>query len=314
MAEGQLDEAENCLREALRLDSTMVDAWVGLATIQAQRGEFERSCESARAALAVRADLSEAYWQLATNLRGRLPDTEVAAIERLLGDPSLANDDRAFLHFALAMVLDQRSLYSQAAAHYDAANLQQSAGKLSRGLVYNPDRHSWFIDQIIGRFTAEVLAQRRGWGVFDPRPVFVVGFPRSGTTLVEQMLASHPRVHGAGELLELHHVFQALPAIVGRPSADPLDVLTSLGPDSVQAAAARYLARLDSLAPATAIRIVDKMPDNVIQLGLIALLFPDAKVIVCHRDPRDVALFLLAHRLSVVVVEQRLEPHRAAAR
>ena len=158
MAEGQLDQAENCLREALRLDSTLVDAWVGLATIQAQRGEFERSCESAHAALAVRPDTSEAYWQLATNLHGRLPDTEVAAIERLLGDPSLANDDRALLHFALATVQNQRSLYSQAAAHYDAANLQQSAGKLSRGLVYNPDRHSWFIDQIIARFTAEFLA------------------------------------------------------------------------------------------------------------------------------------------------------------
>ena len=104
------------------------------------------------------------------------------------------------------------------------------------------------------------------------------------------MLASHSCVHGAGELLELHHVFQALPEIVGRPNADPLDVLTSLGPDSVQTAAARYLARIDSLAPATATRIVDKMPDNVLQLGLIAWLFPSARVIVCHRDPRDVAL------------------------
>ena len=218
MAEGQLDQAENCLREALRLDSTLVDAWMALATIEAQRGDLERSCESARAALAVRPDISEAYWLVASNLHGRLPEAEVVAIEPLLGDPSLANEDRALLHFALATVLDERSLYVQAAAHHDAANLQQSAGKLSRGLVHNPDRHSRFIDQIIARFTDEFLARGRGWGVSDPRPVFVVGFPRSGTTLIEQMLASHPRVHGAGELQELHHVFQSLPASSAVPA------------------------------------------------------------------------------------------------
>jgi tetratricopeptide (TPR) repeat protein len=290
ITDGQLDQAEACLREALRLDSTLVDSWVAIATIQTQRGDLEQACQSARAALAIRPNVAEAYWLIASNLRGRLADDEVSAIERLALDDSLTNEDRGFLHFALAMVLDQRGLYTQAAAHYDAANVQQSAAKLARGRVHNPDRHSRFIDQIITYVTPEFLARGRGWGVPNPRPVFVVGFPRSGTTLIEQILASHPCVHGAGELTELNSVFQSLPTIVGVPAADTFDAFRSLGSASMKEAAGRYLAKLDELAPATAVRVVDKMPDNVMQLGLIALLFPEAKVILCHRDPRDIAV------------------------
>jgi hypothetical protein len=122
------------------------------------------------------------------------------------------------------------------------------------------------------------------------RPVFVVGFPRSGTTLVEQVLASHPQVTGAGELLELHYVFQSLPALVGLDGGNAFEALALLGPDSVKAAANRYLARLQARSDSGATHVVDKMPDNIMQLGLIALLLPRAKVIVCHRDPRDIAV------------------------
>ncbi len=290
LAEGQLDPAEHWLRQALTLDSTMADAWVALAGIQAQRGDFELSCQSARAALSVRPGAAEAYWRLATNLLGRLPDSDVTAMEALQSDESLSNGDRAFLHFALATVLDQRGLYDQAAAHHAAANLQQSAGKLTRGLVYNPDRHSRFIDGIIAGFNAGFLAQRREWGDPDPRPVFVVGFPRSGTTLTEQIIASHSQATGVGELQEIQHIFQSLPTIVGLQSGDSFDALGVLSPASARAAARRYLDTLDELAPTTAARVVDKMPDNIIQLGLIALLFPRARVILCHRDPRDIAV------------------------
>jgi tetratricopeptide (TPR) repeat protein len=290
LAEGQLDQAEDCLREALRLDSTLADAWVALAGIQAERGNFELSCQSARAALAVRANAAEAYWRLASNLQGQLPDADVQAMHKLAGDESLSNNDRALLYFGLATVLDQRGLYAEAALHHTAANAQQAAAKLSRGRAHDPERYSRFIDRIIASFSAELLARGRGWGDCDPRPVFVVGFPRSGTTLTEQVLASHPQVKGVGELLELHHVFQSLPAIVGLRCGDSFDALPFLEPVSVKAAARRYLDKLDELAPASASRIVDKMPDNVIQLGLIALLFPNAKVIICRRDPRDIAV------------------------
>jgi tetratricopeptide (TPR) repeat protein len=290
LTEGRLDLAEACLREAIRLDSTMAVSWVALAAVDAERGDLERSCQSARTALALRPDLAEAYWRLATNLLGRLPDAELQAMERLVPDESLSNDDRALLHFGLAAVLDRRGLYSQAAAQLEIANVHQSGGKFARGFAYNPDQHSEFIGQIIANFTPEFLARGIGWGESDTRPIFVVGFPRSGTTLTEQILASHPEVAGAGELHDLHGVFQSLPEIVGDSKCDRFEALNLLGPLSAKAAARRYLDKLDTLAPVGASRVVDKMPDNLNHLGLIALLFPRAKVIICHRDPRDIAV------------------------
>ena len=290
LTEGRLDLAEACLREAIRLDSTMADSWVALAALHAERGDIELSCQSARTALTVRPALAEAYWRLATNLLGRLPDAEVQAMERLVPDESLSNDDRALLHFGLAAVLDRRGLYSRAAAQLEIANLHQSGGKFARGLAHNPDQHSEFIGQIVANFTPEFFARGKGWGDSDTRPVFVVGFPRSGTTLTEQILASHPLVVGAGELHDLHRVYQSLPEIVGDSTLDRHEALNLLGPISTKAAARRYLDKLDTVASASASRVVDKMPDNVNYVGLIALLFPRAKVIICRRDPRDIAV------------------------
>jgi tetratricopeptide (TPR) repeat protein len=290
LAEGRLDQAEACLHEAIRLDSTMAGSWVALGTVHAERGDIELSCQAARTALAISPVQPEAYWRLATNLLGRLPDDEVQAMERLETDESLSNDDRALLHFGLAAVLDRRGLYSQAAAQLDTANLHQSAGKFARGLAYSPDQYSEFIAQIVANFTPKFLARRLGWGEPDTRPVFVVGFPRSGTTLTEQILASHPQVKGAGELHELHSIFKELPEIVGDSTRDWFHALNLLGPISAQVAARRYLAKLDTVAPANVARVVDKMPDNINHLGLIALFFPRAKAIICRRDPRAIAV------------------------
>jgi tetratricopeptide (TPR) repeat protein len=290
LAESRLDEAEAPLREAIRLDPALASSWVALAGIEAERGDFEASCQSARNALTIRPDMAEAYWRLATTLLGRLPDAEVQSMERLLPDQTLSNDDRALLHFGLAAVMDCRGLYSQAAMHTEAANLHQSAAKSARGLSYDPDQHARFIDQIIACFSPDFLARGTGWGSSDPRPIFVVGFPRSGTTLTEQILASHPQIHGAGELHDLHRIFHELPELVGLLSSDPFDALRLLGPTAAQAAAQRYRDRLEALAPTTADRVVDKMPENINHLGLIALLFPRAKVVICRRDPRDIAV------------------------
>ncbi len=158
------------------------------------------------------------------------------------------------------------------------------------GRPYNPDQHSFFIDQLIAAFNSDLLARGRHWGDPNPRPVFIVGLPRSGTTLVEQILASHPQIHGAGELPDVHRVFHSLPRVVGWPVDDPFSALNALGPAAARVAARWYLDRLENLAPPTAARVVDKMPDNIHFLGLIALLWPSARVIVCSRDVRDVAV------------------------
>ena len=255
-----------------------------------ERGEFEEACRSARSALALRPKLADAYGVLATVLGRDLPDAEVRAMEALLEDRELGAGDRRLLRFGLATVLDRRGQFAEAAAHLEAGNAIQSSWKSTRGLAFDADGSSLFVGRLLTAFSPEFLERRRGWGDFDPRPVFVVGLPRSGTTLTEQILASHPRVHGAGELHEVVRIFRSLGELTGQPSDDPFDALDRLKPETTRAAARSYIDRLDALAPSTAARVVNKQPDNFSYLGLVALLWPAARVIVCHRDLRDVAV------------------------
>jgi len=287
---GRLDQAEACLREALRIDPNLAATWAGIARLQAERGEFEKSCESARAALAIEPLFPDAYCRLAANLKGRLPEPDIRVMDELLDRQSLTDDTRASLNFCLGGVFDARGHYSRAATLVETANGLRAAARAARGRAYDPDRHSRFIDGMIATFTADFLARRRDWGEPDPRPVFVVGLPRSGTTLVEQILASHSQVHGAGELGEARRTYRSLPELVGQPALDPVEALKLLNPASARMAARRYLNYLDASVPPTAARVVDKMPDNLELLGLIAVLWPGARVIVCSRDLRDVAI------------------------
>jgi tetratricopeptide (TPR) repeat protein len=287
---GAADEAETCFRAASRIDSTLPLPWLGLASLFAERGDLDDSCQAAREALARRPGLPNAYVRLAYNLKGRLPLADLQAMEALLEQRYLADEIRSQLLFALAGVLDDRGDFAAAATRLEHANASQASARAARGQFEDPDQYSRFIARITTAFTPELIARTRAWGDPDPRPVFVVGLPRSGTTLIEQILASHPRVHGAGELPDVRRVFESLPAIVGLPYASPCDALDALDPGSTRAAARRYCDRLDVLAPPSAIRVVDKMPDNLDLLGLIALLCPCARVIICRRDLRDVAV------------------------
>jgi tetratricopeptide (TPR) repeat protein len=287
---GRPGEADACFRAALEIDPTFAASWVGLARIQAQRGDFTRSAESARSALAIQPTLADAYCQLALTLKGDLPSADAAAIEALANQKYMTPAVASNLHFALGAVLDAQGSYARAAMCFDTANRLRSIAKAAKRPPYDPDRHTGLIDGMIRSFTAQFFADRRAWGDQDPRPVFIVGLPRSGTSLVEQILASHSKVHGAGELDEVQQLFHALPDLVGQPSSDAFAAVTALGPDDARAAARRYLDRLDSLAPPAAARVVDKMPDNIRFLGLISLLWPAARIIVCSRDLRDIAV------------------------
>ena len=155
--------------------------------------------------------------------------------------------------------------------------------------AFVPADHERFADNIIARFNADFFARTHGTGSESRRPVFLFGLPRSGTSLVEQILSSHSKVHGAGELRLARDSFEAIPSVLGR-KAHPMECIRDLAAAPIRTLAELYLEKLTAHAPETAVRVVDKMPDNYMYLGFLATLFPRAVFLHCRRDLRDVAL------------------------
>jgi tetratricopeptide (TPR) repeat protein len=287
--EGQLPLAAEHYRTALRLQPDAVMAHINLGGIHEEKGEMAEAEAAYRSASSVQPNCGLAYARLGTLLRADLPDADLAALERRLADPETNPSARSRLLFALCLVLDARGDYPRAARcarEANALNMELAPGP--RG--YTPDLHVQYAEKIVEGFTSRLFEELAGAGSDDLRPVFVFGLPRSGTTLVEQILASHSRVFGAGELKLTRQSFDAIPAVLESPGP-ALENIRSLTPQAIARLAAEHLDRLVNLVHGhPAERIVDKMPDNYIYLGLLAALFPRAVFIHCRRDLRDVAL------------------------
>jgi hypothetical protein len=212
----------------------------------------------------------------------------MAAAEWVLAHPRVPGQRRAVLQYGLAQVFDARGQYGRAAEYARQANEYHLEAACRRGSPYDPAEHRAYVGQLIATFSPAHFERVRGWGLETDVPVFVVGLPRSGTSLAEQILASHPRVHGAGELTDMRAAYRRIPSLVGR-QAPGVECVDALNRDAVRSLATGYLDRVRRLAPA-AERVVDKMPDNYLMLGLIATLFPRARVIHLRRDLHDVGL------------------------
>lgn len=254
---GRFDDAYRCFRDAQERDPGNCDALVGILK----------------------------------HLKSRVSREEAERVMRLAEDPSLSMPERRQLHFALAGCLEAKG-------DYDAAFLHMDRGNLLRRLEFEPQYGAFDlakevarVDRIITTFDEKHFRCTGGFGVVSDIPVFVVGMPRSGTTLCEQILASHSRVFGAGELPDIGRIERELVQRYRDDSAGsaPSEYAAHLSPDLVRSIAQSHLTRLQRLAP-TALRVVDKMPVNYYRLGVIATLFPKAKVIHCRRDPMDVGL------------------------
>jgi Flp pilus assembly protein TadD len=281
-------EARDRLLEAVRLEPNAAAVHLALAFVWERMGEFDQSHQSLREALRCEPGHPTALARLATGLRGKLPEDDRAEIRRLLADPGLPDHLRWPLQSGLAQVLDATGQFDRAAELSIDANALMLAQLRRQGRAYDPRRHQALVSQVILTFTREYFARVRGFGLDSERPVFIVGMPRSGTSLTEQVLASHPRVFGAGELWLARDTLESVPAAVRR-SGDPLECIRHLDREAVGHLARGYLEKLRAFH-ASADRIVDKLPDNTFHLGFIATLFPRAKIIHCRRDMRDVAL------------------------
>jgi tetratricopeptide (TPR) repeat protein len=216
---------------------------------------------------------------------------EPAEIERLvsvLDRPDANVEDRISAGFALGRLFDEAGRFDEAFASYAAANALVRQNWPGGAEPFDAGRFASLVDSVIDANKAEHVAEAAVHGNMSELPVFIVGMPRSGTTLLEQICSSHSQVFGAGELEDVTLIARKL-------SLQPGDQCTQT--EARQRAADNHILRLDRLGQG-AVRVVDKFPDNIFLVGLIARLFPRARIIYCSRDPRDISLSCYFQRFA----------------
>lgn len=311
------EEAIAAYRKLLQL-SPNVEAYYNIGVIHANQARFEDALESYRQGLRLepanprltaaearvyekQGDYDKAYARIAPLLEAGQATPEIAIVlaalsrrldrraqaidllERLVARGDLAGNKDALipLHFELAALLDAAGEYERAFRHFRQGN------DLSRR-PFDVNACSNYVDAIISTFSAEFVRRAPRAQAPAAHLIFIVGMPRSGTTLVEQILDSHPLVYGCGELLELGTMASTLADVRGVTRGYPQGVV-SLTEESCTRLARHYVQRVQGLSGGADF-VTDKLPQNFNFLGLIALLFPGAKVLHCMRDPIDTCL------------------------
>lgn len=244
-------------------------------------GDFSAAETDLRDALERDPAYVPALFALADQTRPAPDDLLADRMRHLLSTESTPDGDRCLLHFALGAIHD-------AAGNWDAAFTHFAQGNRLKDVSWSAKDTKRDTTAIAAALTREFLESRGNQGCPDDRPVFVVGMPRSGTSLVEQVLASHPQVFGAGELRDMDAIANTLGRHVPGEPTYP-ESARAMPPDVQRGFGEAYIRRIADLAP-MANRIIDKHPLNFRHLGLIALLLPRARIIHVRRDPRDTCL------------------------
>jgi len=271
------EEATVRYEQALAIDPDYAEAHHNLANALDELGRREDAISHYEQALAIKPGYAEAHRNLA---RINPEQEQAAAIEKLLENPSLSEIDATHCHFALGNIHHNAKNFDKAFEHYEHAN------KLKRKAVcYNSHSFTAYVNRLIDTFSESYFQEIFGSGSDSKLPVFIIGMPRSGTTLVEQIVSSHPRVHGAGELAFLGRFEQSIAQQFESPTTYPECMplcYESVAPEFSR----KYLEEIRNYEH-DAERITDKMPDNFMRVGLIKTLFPKARIIHCQRNALD---------------------------
>ena len=279
--------AKEVFRRTVALDPTCAKAFELLGFIDSSNGGFDTAVGFFDQALAV--DPRQIVTYLSLVAAKKITQDDAALVGRMAAlsqDRMLSDPERVMLHFALGKAMDDLRDYGEAMRNFDAANRIRSPQ-----LQFDRRHLAQRIDRMIATFTADAFAGNRDLRVDDRRPVLILGMPRSGTTLVEQIISSHPTVAGGGELT--FWMEQGVAWEGGK--------INPLSPDGAGRIAANYRALLNGIS-AEAARITDKMPFNFYWAGLIHTLFPNATIIHCRRNPVDVCLSIYTKRFQTPMV------------
>jgi tetratricopeptide (TPR) repeat protein len=244
-------------------------------------GRQDEAVAAYRRSIALAPGLGEAYWSLANLKVVKFTSAEEDAIARMADTPTLPDEDRIHLHYALGKAREDSRQYAQAFEHFaKGAALRRAQSP------YDIDELAGLVTRSRALFTPEMLTHRHDAGSSDDAPIFIVGLPRSGSTLVEQILASHSQVEGTMELPDINHMVQDLiRAVPGGTSAVYPDLLASLPPARLKALGEDYIQRTRVHRVMGRALFIDKMPNNFQHVGFIRLILPRARIIDARRHP-----------------------------
>lgn len=287
-ATGDVAAAVTHYREAIRLKPDAVSVRVYLCDSLMEQGEFDAALALCREALRLDPD-SALAWCVLGELAGHgchaFSDADIAHMQSLVAEGRLPIHDASMVHFTLAAFWEKQGAYDEAFRAYQLANDLKRDVYRQSGQPFDQAKHADLIDRLIAYFTPEFFQRVEAFGADTDMPVFVVGMVRSGTSLVEQILGSLPRVYGAGELKDIDQLSMVLPQHLNVGEGYPA-CLDRIDPATARRLAYAYLQRQAGPCGAS-VRMIDKMPHNYLHLGLIAVLFPRARIIHCRRDPMD---------------------------
>ena len=280
---GDHEAAIEAYEKALELAPDRAGALSSIAHHQKTIGQQETAIASYRGAIELKPDHAEAYWSLANLKTFRFEDEEVAAMKALLETDDLSDESRAQLHNALGLEMEGRKDYDQAFHHFELCN------EARRPLeVYDPVDTESTYDRLIELFDEDYFASKQGNPDTATTPILVVGLPRSGSTLIEQILASHSMVDGTHELGDLSRAVQVVRKKKTRRGRFP-EALKDLTVEQWRQVGKEYLERTE-IHRAGSPCFVDKNPNNFIYAGVLKLAIPNAKIIDARRHPMDSCL------------------------
>ncbi len=281
---GDAERSRDAYERAVALDPRLPGAQMGLGHILKTLGDQAGALRAYRAAIAAKPDFGEVYWSMANLKVFRFEDAEIATMEEQLARSDLADNPEIHFRFALGKAYDDMGDFDRAWHYYDTGNRKQR-----QQVFHDPVAFEVRHEEIIEVFSHEFLELHAGKGYESAAPIFIVGLPRSGSTLIEQILASHSQVEGTQELPTLSH----LATSIGRYRRDrkqyPLSV-RELGGREFRGYGRQYIEEASKYRATNRPYFTDKLPNNFSHVGLAHLILPNAKIINARRHPFDSCL------------------------
>jgi tetratricopeptide (TPR) repeat protein len=298
-AKGRVEEAIASYRSAISINPSYAEAYKNLGVALEHSGNLSEAKHCYREAISIQPSYAEAYRHLSSAKRHTEHDDDIQVMEQLFADGSISDEQCMHLGFALGKAFEDLKDYAKSFDYISEAN------RIKRKTYdYSTSEARDYFTRVKEVFSPEFFSAHREVGVSDETPIFILGMPRSGTTLVEQIIASHPQVFGAGEL---GYMGQLARALCPKGSIFP-DISSALDGEDFSKLGAEYLEKLREHST-DAIYITDKMPHNFLYIGVIVTALPNARIIHCNRDPLDTCLsiyknyFADAHKYAYDLVE-----------